>query len=741
MTRRRGGLTGREHRQREQVLTQPQPAKVRETASAFVLKEGEVFLLSNESGDIPAEEPHGLGLFFHDCRYLCAYQLFVNGSPPTALSAQASHGFEGRHDLTNPPLPAAKGGEEIETNTIGIRRERTIRDDALYEAIHFRNYGDRRARLRVTIAFAAEFEDIFVLKGFVPRSPGRRGKPRVAADVVTLRYNGADDVVRETTLAFSPKPAELDGSRASFALELDPDEERHLAVTVTPTERPPERRRARERVPTIEPDEMGDWLERSEESWLESFCRIRSSNQLFDAVARRGFLDLRLLRSGRGGLRFFAAGIPWFATLFGRDAAIVGLQTLPYSPDIARESLELLARYQADEFDEYRDAEPGKILHELRVGELANIKAIPQCPAYYGTVDATLLFVILLAEHYDWTGDLELARTLRGNLERAIEWSLRHADHDGDGFIDYGGRYRQGLVNQGWKDSGNAIVDRRGALAEPPIAVSEVQSYAYRAWREGAKLLRALGDGSRADDLEARAEELRQRFERAFWSEELGCYRLALERGGRPIDLVTSNAGQVLWGGIASPERARRVAARLLEPDMFSGWGIRTISAKEVAYNPISYHLGSVWPHDNAIIVEGLRRYGADDAALTLFGALFDAAATFREHRLPELFTGYERRPRDAHPVRYPVACAPQAWAAGALSHALWELLGLRPDAAAGRLRIVRPVLPKALDRLELDGLRVGGEEISLRFERSADATALVHVAGARRIRVAQADA
>ncbi|HUG55708.1 MAG TPA: glycogen debranching N-terminal domain-containing protein, partial [Candidatus Limnocylindrales bacterium] len=734
-------LTGREHRQREVILTQPQPAKVRETASAYVLKEGEVFLLATESGDVPSEQPHGLGLFFHDCRYLCAYELHVNGSVPTPLSAQASHGFEGRHDLTNPPLPAAKGGEDIETNTVGIRRERTIRDDALHETIHIRNYGSRPARLHVTLGFAAAFEDIFVLKGFVPRTPGRRAKSRVAAGAVSLRYDGADGIVRETTLTFSPKPATLSERRASYTLDLDPREEQRFAITVTPTERPRARRAAPAPPPAIEPEELGDWLARSEESWLESFCRVRSSNPLFDAAARRGFLDLRLLRSGSGGLRFFAAGIPWFATLFGRDAAIVGLQTLPYSPEIARESLELLARYQAEDFDEYRDAEPGKILHELRGGELANLKAIPQSPAYYGSVDATLLFVILLAEHYDWTGDLDLARTLRGNLERAIDWSLRHADHDGDGFIDYGGRYRQGLVNQGWKDSGNAIVDRNGALAEPPIAVSEVQSYAYRAWREGAKLLRALGDDVRARDLEARAEDLRQRFERAFWSEELGCYRLALERGGRPLDVVSSNAGQVLWGGIASPERARRVAARLLEPDMFSGWGVRTISAREVAYNPMSYHLGSVWPHDNAMIVEGLRRYGADDAALSVFGALFDAAATFREHRLPELFTGYERRPRDEHPVRYPVACSPQAWAAGALSHGLWELLGLRPDAAAGRLRVVRPVLPAALDHLELDGLRIGGEELSLRFERSAGATALVHVGGARRIRVTQTDA
>ena len=366
-------------------------------------------------------------------------------------------------------------------------------------------------------------------------------------------------------------------------------------------------------------------------------------------------------------------------------------------------------RYQANAIDAYRDAEPGKILHELRTGELARLGAIPQSPAYYGSVDATLLFLILVAEYIAWSGDLALARALRPNVDAALDWIDRFADHDGDGYVDYTGRYAHGLVNQGWKDSGNAILDVDGALPEPPIALCEVQAYCYRAWRQTAVLLRALDDGARAEDLERRAAALRARFERDFWSEELGCYVLARQSGGRPVAQVASNAGQVLWGGIAAPARAARVAARLLADDMFSGRGIRTLSSASRAYNPISYHLGSVWPHDNALIAAGFCRYDQDGAALRVFDALYQAATAFRHYRLPELYAGYARSEAEARPVSYPVACSPQAWAAGAIPHALWNLLGLRAAALEHRLDIVRPRLPAWLDWLEIRDLRADG--------------------------------
>jgi glycogen debranching enzyme len=420
-------------------------------------------------------------------------------------------------------------------------------------------------------------------------------------------------------------------------------------------------------------------------------------------------------------LHFFAAGIPWFATLFGRDAATVAIQTMPFGSNVAAETLRLLARYQATEVDPYRDAEPGRILHELRNGELAQMGAIPQSPAYYGTTDATLLFLILLAEYVSWSGDLRLAQTLRPHIDAALTWMERYADHDGDGYLDYVGQYGTGLINQGWKDAGNSIVNADGSLPEPPIALCEVQAYAFRAWLQTATILRALGDDARAGELETRAADLRQRFERDFWSEDLGCYVLALQRGGRPVAVASSNTGQVLWGGIASPERAARVARRLMQPDMFSGWGVRTLSRDAVAFNPVSYHLGSIWPHDNGLIVAGLRRYGLDEPALRIFEALVDAAGNFPAYRLPELYCGYDRREDDESPVRYPVACSPQAWAAGAIPHALWCLLGLRADATRGRLRAIRPRLPRFLDWLELANVPVGAACVDLRFERTGD--------------------
>jgi glycogen debranching enzyme len=723
-----------QHQRKEKILTQPDPAKIPTRVEAVVLKQGDVFLLSNERGEIPWERPHALGLYYQDCRYLDGYTLRLNGRPLTPLSYIDARGFETQHDLANPALPGADGSPSIPKNTIGVRRQRLIRGGALYELIAVSNYGCDPRRLMLELGFRADFADIFVVKGFVQKQRGRARPPRVVGDrAVELCYEGEDRCWRTTRLVFAPAPAALTGTGARFDCSLAPGESREFSVRLEPLEgagtdsdgaNAPAQQPG---PPSVRPDDLRGWLERAEAAWLEHSTEVCTANPLFDRVLRRMLLDLRLLRTRLDGLRYFAAGIPWFATLFGRDAATVAFQTLPYGPAMARETLRLLARYQATACDDYRDAEPGKVLHEFRTGELAQAGEIPQSPAYYGTVDATLLFLILMAEYVDWSGDLDLARELRPHLDAALTWIERYADHDGDGYLDYVGRYRNGLINQGWKDSGNAIVNADGSLAEPPIALCEVQGYTFRAWRQMARLLRALGDAERAAALDRQADALRERFERDFWAEELGCYVLALQQGGRPAAVVASNAGQVLWSGVASREHAARVAERLFAADMFSGWGIRTLSDQAAAYNPISYHLGSVWPHDNALILGGLRRYGHDAAALRVFDALFDAAASFADYRMPELYCGFARRKGEPHPVRYPTACSPQAWAAGALPHALWNLLGLRADALHGALHVVRPRLPAGLDWLELHGVPVGQAKVDLRFERrKEDGTAQV---------------
>jgi glycogen debranching enzyme len=712
-------VNARKHRRREQILAQHQPTTVRRTADAVVLKQGSLFLLATEGGDVPWTLPHGFGLFYQDCRYLDGYTLRLNGQQPTALSVDAGRGYETRHDLVAPELPGPDGAEPVENNTVAVRRRRLIRGGVMHDMVTLHNYGRAPARLDVELCFRAKFEDIFILKGFVKGPRGRAMPPRVVDDAtVELCYEGRDGADRVTTLVFWPRPDHLTGQRAVYSWTLEPGAEHAFAVSVAPAEHP----RDKHRLPTTRagahPARLRQQLQKAEDIWLEGAAEVRSSNHLFDQVLRRSLLDLRLLRSKLDGKSYFAAGVPWFVTLFGRDAATVCIQTMPYGQSIARDTLRLLARYQAKRVDPYRDAAPGKILHEFRTGELADLGAIPQAPAYYGSVDATPLFVILLGDYVNWSGNLDLARRLRPNLEAALGWIERYADHDDDGYVDYVGRYPTGLINQGWKDAGNSILHADGSMPEPPLALCEVQAYVFRAWTQAAALLDALGDRAAAADLRGRAAALRERFERDFWSEDLGCYRLARAAGGRPVEVASSNSGQVLWGGIASPGRAARVAERLMAPDLFSGWGVRTLSSEAGGYNPVSYHLGSVWPHDNGLIAAGMRRYGQDAPALRIFATLFEAAAGFTAFRLPELFAGYARQGGESHPVRYPVACSPQAWAAGALPHVLWTLLGLRADALAGRLRVVRPVLPDWLDWVELVGVPVGPARVDLRFDR-----------------------
>jgi glycogen debranching enzyme len=392
---------------------------------------------------------------------------------------------------------------------------------------------------------------------------------------------------------------------------------------------------------------------------------------------------------------------------------------LPYEPEVAAQTLRLLALYQGDREDHWRDQQPGKILHEFRQGEMARAGAIPHTP-YYGSVDATPLFLILLGNYATWTGDLSLFEELRPNVERALEWMTRYGDSDGDGYIEYRSTSEHGLINQGWKDSGDAILGADGELATPPIALVEVQGYAYEARRQAAMLYQRAGDQARAERLLAEAEQLRERFNRDFWVPDLNFFALALEAQKRPLRVVSSNPGHALWAGIADPDKAGRTVSRLMADDMFSGWGVRTLSGNERGYNPVGYHLGTVWPHDNAIIAAGCRRYGLDEAAMRIFVAVCEAASYFEHGRLPELFAGFSRQEFDA-PIRYPVACHPQAWAAGSVPYLLQVILGLVPDGFHRRLQVVNPLLPDGVDFLELSGLRIGGAPIGVRFGRNSD--------------------
>jgi glycogen debranching enzyme len=466
--------------------------------------------------------------------------------------------------------------------------------------------------------------------------------------------------------------------------------------------------------PAITPDEGAS----AYRAWTSSTTAIDTDNELFDLAVRRSLADLRLLiNEGPGtGDRYVAAGVPWFATLFGRDAIITSLELLAFRPQVAVDTLEVLADLQATGIDDWHDAEPGKILHEYRNSEMVRAGELPFSP-YYGTIDATPLWLVLLGATFDWTGDRALVDRLWLHALAALEWIDRWGDPDGDGFVEYGRRSAGGLYNQGWKDSGDSIRCRDGTQAPPPVALAEVQGYVHDAKTRLAGLARLRGETDLAVRLERDAAVLRERFEARFWVPDLEFYAMALDGDKNPADAIASNPGHCLWSGIVGPDRAGRVAERLLGPAMFSGWGIRTYASGQPGFNPIGYHTGSVWPHDTAIVAAGLKRYGLHDEANRLVTAIFEAGQHFPENRLPELFCGFERGSTGA-PIPYPVACSPQAWAAGSTFLFLQTMLGLSAHADRRELELVRPMLPEWLGRVTLTNLRVGDAAVDLLFHR-----------------------
>jgi glycogen debranching enzyme len=586
------------------------------------------------------------------------------------------------------------------------------------ETIAVQNFDEHSVDVWFCLDFAASFEDMLVIRGI---DPGRRGTlhgPQWDDGRLLLQYDGADGRRRTTSISFAPAPDDRAGSSPRFHLCLEPEATATIKVTVDVRDEGPGRLE-------VSPTPSG-------RPPFEHVI-VRTDNPLLNNVIERSFEDLRMLLQRERGDEFFAAGLPWYAALFGRDSLIAALEMLAFDPQVAANTLDLLAAHQGTRHDPWRDEQPGKILHELRVGEKANLNEVPMTP-YYGTIDATPLWVILLAEYVRWTADLRLWRRLRPNLERALQW-IDQADSDGDGFIDYTCRSDKGLDNQAWKDSDNSMRNRDGSIARPPIAPVEVQGYVYRARMDAAWLYELAGEPEAAQAQRQQAEQLRRRFRQAFWVADLHYFAEALQKDGVPAAAVTSNPGQALWSGIVAEDQAGAVAARLMQEDMFSGWGIRTMASSEAAYNPLDYQVGAVWPHDTAFVAAGLQAHGFSRQALRVFSALVEAAEHFRRSRLPEVFAGFSREEFEA-PVQYPVACAPQAWAAGAIPFMLSAILGLRPDATAGRLDIFQPSLPEWLHEVILEGVQVGETHLSLRFARRQDRTETEVLEQAGRLRV-----
>jgi glycogen debranching enzyme len=706
------------------------PVLVTDLASRVLgVKEGELFLYSNKRGDLADRKDFGLGLYYKDTRFLSHLAMTISGREPVLLSSSSERAYMSHVDLTNPDL-FEWGVLAVPQQTLNIRRIRAIKD-RLYEHIRVKSYNAHPVTLDVELEFGADFADMFEVRGMISEGGGETMPPEIGDGQVVFRRDGRDGVRRSTVVAFETEPTHVeiagDVAKAVFRLQFGPYQTKSVALTVEP--------RVGEVVP--EPKEFDaavHELRRSYEDWERECTQVVTDNEVFNNLLGRSQKDLRALFTKMDKGSVFAAGIPWYVAIFGRDSILAGHQMLMINPRPAREALTLLAAYQGTKDDPWRDEEPGKILHEFREGELARSGAIPHTP-YFGSVDATPLFLVLLAQYFRWTGDLEFARELLPNAEAALKWIDEFGDRDGDGFVEFHSRSPRGIRNQGWKDSHDSITHADGRLAEPPIALVEVQAYVYLAKTRMADVYDALDHPERAQSLREEAATLKSRFNDAFWMEDEEYFAGALDRDKRQVRSIVSNPGHALYCGIVDEDKAQAVSRRLLAPDMFSGWGIRTMSKAAAAYNPMSYHNGSVWPHDNALIAAGFKRYGLVRGTNRVATALFDAAIHADYMRLPELFCGFTRRSPN-RPVSYPVACSPQAWAAGSPFLMLQAMLGISARAHENLLTVNKPHLPPWLNTVELRNLSIGTSRISLVFRREGEITSFSLLAREGDVRV-----
>lgn len=682
-----------------------------------VLKHGDTFAIFNRYGDI---QPTGLGeqgIYHAGTRFLSKLILNLGNRRPMFLSSTVREdNVMLAVDLTNPDV-YVDGTVTIPRGTLHIYETKCLWDRVCYERLRVRNYGLSRVDATLSIRFESDFADIFEVRGQRRNQRGRLLPEELRDTGVALVYEGLDHIIRSTHIACTPPPQQLTGSEMTLVLSLEPNEEKNFLLSITCEV-------DRERPHICDSYESA--LTQTGHSARERaarLCTIYTSNEQFNHWVNRSHADLQMMLTETQSGIYPYAGVPWFSTAFGRDGIITALEYLWVDPGVGRGVLCYLAATQATSINPERDAEPGKILHETRNGEMAMLGEVPfRC--YYGSVDSTPLFIILAAAYYQCTADLDFIRWIWPAIERALHWIDDYGDMDHDGFVEYFRRSPNGLVQQGWKDSHDSIFHADGTLAEGPIALCEVQAYVYAAKRDIAEVASALGHGDHAAELRRQAESLREKFESAFWCEDLSTYAIALDGNKRQCQVRASNAGHCLFAGIASPDRAAQVAQGLLDFEGFSGWGIRTVAASQSRYNPMSYHNGSVWPHDNAIAAMGLARYDQKAAAGKVLTGMFDAALFTELHRLPELFCGFARR-HGRGPTLYPVACSPQSWAAAAVFMLLQACTGLAIRATEQKIYFVRPNLPEAIPQVEIQRLRCGNAVVDLVLERQDEAVGM----------------
>ena len=671
-----------------------------------------MFSVFDRLGDIQTSGLGEQGLFFEGTRYLSELRLHLWDARPLLLSsAIKANNFLFTANLSNLDV-SQHDRVAIPRGTLHLQRSKFIWHNVSYEEFAFINYGRAPVLVPFSLRFGADFADIFEVRGMTRQKRGQRLEDRIEDNSVRVSYEGLDRKIRRTYLRCAPAPKKISGSEMRFDVSLDPSQKAvfHLAISSDCE---------------VEHDRLGyskaiSSARAEQETSSKALPRIASSNSRLTDWIRRSAADIQMMVIGNPEMNYPYAGVPWFSTVFGRDGIITALQMLWLNSRIAEGVLQYLAETQAREFDPAIEAEPGKILHEARKGEMAALGEVP-FGQYYGSVDATPLFIVLAGAYYERTGDLEFLRRLWPNVELALQWIDKCGDLDGDGFVEYAQHSSKGLVQQGWKDSNDSVFHADGTLADAPIALCEVQGYVYAAKRAAASLCCALGDKQRCATLEAEAQKLSANFDEAFWCDDLSTYALALDRDKKPCRVRTSNAGHCLYTGISRQDRARVLAETLLSSDSFSGWGIRTVAAGEARYNPLSYHNGSIWPHDNSLIASGLAKYDCKHQAGRVMLSLLDASRWADLARLPELYCGLDRQ-RGEGPTLYPVACSPQAWAAGAVFLLIQACLGASVQDAPSRILFDHPCLPEGIPQLGIKGLRCGKAAVDVFFERRNDA-------------------
>ncbi len=674
-------------------------------AGNLVLKQGETFAIFDRHGDMRPLGFENQGLFHEGTRFVSRWKLGLNGTSPLLLSSNVKEDNDFLVvDMTNPVLRFSEQAV-LPHGVIHLVRTSFLWQGEFFERIELSNFARQRVHLSVELGYEADYVDLFEVRGTNRKGRGQLLPALVRPERVVLAYEGLDSVLRQTVMEFNVPAQTISAERALFELDLEPQEQKCIESKVSCL--------ADKKWADGESFDVAfGKVHASYEDYRKEITLVETSNPQFNEWINQSRADLHVLLTETPSGPYPFAGIPWFSCIFGRDGIVTALETLWMDPEIAHAVLVYLAERQATSLNPAGDAEPGKILHEERKGEMAALKEVP-FGCYYGSIDSTPLWLILAGAYYERTGNRQLIEQLSSNIDRALEWIDRYGDCDGDGFIEYRQRASGGLSNQGWKDSDDAVFHKDGALPEPPIALCEVQGYVYQAKLMAARLMEVLGRGGQAQELRKAAEQLKTRFHAAFWCEDIGTYAIALDGAKRPCQVRSSNAGQCLFTGIAQPEAAIRIKEGLMGDSFFSGWGIRTIASSEARYNPMSYHNGSVWPHDNSLIASGFAQYGFKQAAGRVLTALFDASQFMDLNRLPELYCGFRRR-RGEGPTLYPVACNPQAWSSASVFYLLQACLGLRIQADQTRLYLENPNLPESLDRLQINNLKIGSGAVDV---------------------------